>query len=75
MTPLEQLIEQYKAWNRMLDIWRDYPDITPEQDAHTDTWACEEVSRSFADFAERRGWNAVVIFAEDSDVTWFQVWP
>lgn len=67
MTELEALVGSYKAWNRALDIWRDYPDITPEQDAHTDTWACEQVSADFARFARHRGWNATVIYAEDSD--------
>jgi microcystin degradation protein MlrC len=65
---LKQLIAEYRKCRPIVDIWRRYPDITPGEDAQTDSWACEEVSRSFADFAKRRGWDAVFIYAEDADV-------
>lgn len=66
MTLLEQLIAEYKDGKPAADIWRRYPDITEAEDAQTDTWACEQVSSDFAAFARERGWDAVVVFAEDS---------
>jgi hypothetical protein len=63
---IEELLEEYKGCSGKLDIWRRYPDITEEEDALTDSWACEHVSADFALFARRRGWGAVVIYAEEA---------
>jgi hypothetical protein len=64
---LQELLDNYAKSDPRLDIWRRYPDISEEEDAYTDRWACEAVSDEFAVFARRHGWDAVVIFAEEAE--------
>lgn len=61
---LDELLAAYKENDKRLDVWRRYPDLTETEDAFTDYWACEEVSREFAAFARSRGWESLVIHAD-----------
>jgi hypothetical protein len=61
------LLNAYIESDPRLAIWRDYPDITQEQDDYTDTWACEEVSAQFAAFARSLGWDAAVVHGTDPE--------
>ncbi|HEX9227582.1 MAG TPA: hypothetical protein VF885_13140 [Arthrobacter sp.] len=61
------LLSAYINADGRLGIWRDYPDVSEEQDHFTDGWACEEVSAQFAAFARSFGWDAVVIHGEDAE--------
>lgn len=76
MTELKDLLDEYKQRRVSLDIWRRYPDITEEEDAYTDSWACEHVSAEFASFASTRGWVAVVVCAEMAETPFadYHVW-
>lgn len=64
---LRALLGSYINADNRLEIWREYPDITDEQNDATDSWACEEVSAQFAMFARASGWHAVVIRGKDAE--------
>lgn len=64
---LISLLNAYIASDPRLAIWRDYPDISEEQDNDTDIWACEEVSAQFAAFARSLGWAADVVRGEGAE--------
>lgn len=67
MTALAALIGAYKASEPRLDIWRRYPDVSEVEDALTDSFACEQVSAGFAEFARAHGWNAIAVLAEGAE--------
>lgn len=64
---LQGLLDGFIASDPRLEIWRHYPDITEEDDAVTDGWACESVSAQFAAFARDHGWDAGVVHGEDPE--------
>lgn len=65
MNELEELLDSYIASDSRLEIWRQYPDISDEDDDYTDGWACEEVSAEFAAFARELGWDAAAVHGKD----------
>lgn len=66
-TELIGLLNAYINADGRLEIWREYPDISEEQDNFTDGWACEDVSAQFAMFARSFGWDAVVLHGKDAE--------
>jgi hypothetical protein len=64
---LTSLLKDYIDSDPRLHIWRQYPDISEDDDNYTDRWACQEVSTEFVAFARARGWDAALVHAEDPE--------
>lgn len=58
---LEDLLAAFATATPMIDVWRRYPDITPDEDDRTDAWACQQASEEFVAFARAHGFHAVLI--------------
>ena len=60
----------FRAVTPKLDVWERYPDLTAEEDALTDRWACEVVSRECVRFLRAVGIHADLIHAADAEHPW-----
>jgi hypothetical protein len=70
-TSIDELIALLTAYiqsDPRLEIWRDYPDISEADDAYTDGWACEEISREFTAFARQHDWDLGIVAGADPGV-------
>lgn len=62
-----ELTAAFAASDPRLDLWRRWPDVSADEDALSDRFACRQVAEAFTAFARSHGWTAVTVAAEEAE--------